>query len=131
MPQRRLGLSVRKQLDTPRHTHLKAGSGGIPKRHPGLEAHLPGVAADHPERLGVQRRRDLPVGIDLLGAGCKVEREGAALGPEPETLLTAKGIELGFPDPRSDQRTVYPAVAGPSGPVAVEVITRPCHAGTR
>ena len=85
------------------------------ERHPGFETHLPGIAADHPERLGVQRRRNLPVGIDLLGAGCKVERERTALRPEPEAFFAAERVESEFPDPRSDQRTVYPAVTGPLG----------------
>ena len=114
-PQRHLRLPVREEFDATRHPDLKTGSGGVAKRHFSLEAHLPGIAPDHPERLGVQRRRNLPVGIDLLGAGCEVEREGTALGPEPEAFFAAERVEPGFPEPRSDQRAVYPAVAGSPG----------------
>lgn len=68
MPQRRLRLSERKQLDTPCHPHLKAGSGGIAERHPGFETHLPGIAADHRKGSVSSAAGTLPVGIDLLGA---------------------------------------------------------------
>ena len=98
-PQRCLCLPERKEFDPPRHPDLKAGFGGVPERHLGFETHLPGVAPDHPERLGVQRRRDLPVGIHLLGAGCEIERKGTTLGTEPKAFFPAERIESGFPHP--------------------------------
>lgn len=100
---------MREEFDATRHPDLKTGSGGVAKRHFSLEAHLSGIAPDHPERLGVQRRRNLPVGIDLLGAGREVEREGAALGPSQRRSSPPKGLNRDFRTPEAiSERFIQP-----------------------
>ena len=61
--------------------------------------------------LGVDDRRDEPVGVDLLGPGLEIIGERTALGSDPETLLAAHGVELRIPFAGFDEAVIDPAVA--------------------
>ncbi len=95
---------------------IETGAGSISENSPMGKAHMLATLLGHFERLPVQSCGNLPFGIGLSRARCKIEREGAAFGAEPEALFAAHRIELRPYGAGCDQRTVEPAEAASAPP---------------